>query len=100
MQVGEQNLPVAQLFILNFLRLFDFNNHLALGKNFRSRRFDLRTRRLIHRIVRANALSRLCFHPNFVAMRDQFTDVFRNQPDAVFIIFNLLRYPDTHNHLL
>ena len=100
MQVGEQNLAFAQLFVLNFLRLFDLDDHLALSENFRRSRFNLCARCFIHRIVRANALSRSGFYPNFMTLRDQFTDIFRNQPNAVFIIFNLLRYPNTHNHLL
>jgi hypothetical protein len=95
-QVSEQDLPRTQA--LAFLRLgfLHLHDHVRDGKDFIGACGDRRADLPIGCIVETDALPRVAFHDDIVALRDEFLYGGRREADAVFQHFDFLRHADTH----
>ena len=98
-QVGVEDLALAQHGALLGLRLLHLHDHLGLGEDFGSGGNDLGPGLDVVGICRANAVARLGFHPDLVAMGNHFADRQRRQADAVFMVLDFLWHANEHGFL-
>ncbi len=96
MQIGEQDLALAQHLALAGLRLFDLDDHVGASEDFGRRGDDRRARLAIRVVVHADALAGVVFDDDSVAVRHQLAHAARHEADAVFEDLDLFRDADSH----
>ena len=99
MKVGEKHLPFAQHLAFIGLRLFDFDNHLAVVKKSSNIASDRSACRTVIRIRCTNAFSGLPLYNDLVAMSNDFTNACRRESDAIFVIFSFFGDADLHGYV-
>ena len=98
MQVAEQDLPGAQSFDFDGLRLLHLHHQVG-GIHVGGVSDDFRTNRAIGRIVETDGAASIVFDQQAVPGSDQLGAVFRRQCDPVFVVFDFLRQSDQHGFL-
>ena len=78
------------------LRLLDLDDHVRAGEDFVGVGGDRRAGVAIGGVVDADALPRVAFHDDVVAVRDEFVHGRRREADAVFQHLDFLRHADAH----
>ena len=100
MQVGVEDLVVAQLHPFAGLRLLDLDDHVGAGEDVFGGLDDLRAGGAVGVVVGADAGAGARLDEHLMAMRDVFADGARRQADAVFVVLDFLRAADAHVCLL
>ena len=98
MQIGIENLTLAQHLALIFLGLLDLYHHIGASKNLRRRGNNLRTSRHIVAIREINRRPSIRFDNYLMPTLSQLIDRCWRQPHTVLMIFNLFR--NTYQHSL
>jgi hypothetical protein len=96
MQVGEQDLVLAQHGALLRLGLLDLDDHLGGGENVGRRGGDRRAGGDVIRVGTHDAGAGIGLDQHLVAMGDRLCDAARGHADPVFVILDLLGYTDEH----
>ena len=92
-QIGVEDLVVAQLHPFRRLRLLDLHDHVGLGEHLRGRLGDLGAGGLIGAVVGADAGARAGLDHDLVAVGDIFAHRAGRQADAVFVVLDFLGQP-------
>ncbi len=95
-QVGEQDLSVAQHPALARLRFLHLDNHLGPVEHRLRVADDLGTRRPVVFVGAADSGARLGFDDNLVALDGELTDAIGGQPDPILENLDLAGNPDDH----
>jgi hypothetical protein len=98
-QVGEEDLALAQHLPFGGLRLLDLHDHLGGREHLGRRRHDARAGREVGRIVGADADTGTRLDQHLVTLRGVLADRHRRQADTVFLDLDLLRYTHAHGRL-
>ena len=96
MQVGVEDLTVAELRPFGGLRFLDLHHHVGLLEDIRGGGNDLRAGGAVGIVISADAGAGLGFDDDVVAMRHIFANSTRRQTDPIFVILDFLRTTDTH----
>ena len=96
MQVGVEDLPLAQLHPFARLRLLDLDDHVGLFKHIAGRCGDPGAGGDIGAVVRADARARARLDQHLMAVRHIFAHRAWRQADAIFVILDFLRAADAH----
>jgi hypothetical protein len=99
-QVGEQDLVLAEHFPLDLLRLLHLHDHVVLGEDGLRIGDDLRPGLLVVGVGEARAETRAGLDRDGVAVGDVFAHRRRRQADAVFVLLDFLRDADAHDRFL
>ena len=100
MEIGIEDLPLAQAGDFFRLRLLYLHHHVARFED-RCRTVDNRcTRFAVVGVESADPFARAAFDQYFVTVPGQLFRALRRQADAVFAILDLARTSDTHDSLL
>ena len=97
MQIGEQDLAVAQQLVFLRLRLLHLHDHVGLGEYFRRVGNDLGSSGLVVGVGDADALARLALDHHLVAVMRQFAHAAGHHSHAVFVILDFLGNADAHD---
>ena len=95
-QIGVEDLAVAQLHPFAGLRLLDLDDHVRLGEHLLGGPGDLGAGGAIGIVVGADAGARAGLDQHLVAVRDIFAHRAGRQADAVFVVLDFLRATDAH----
>ena len=95
-EIGVEDLAVAQLHPFVGLRLLDLDDHVGLGEHFRGGLGDRRAGGAIGVVVGADAGAGAGLDQHLMAVRDIFADRRRRQADAVFVVLDFLGAADAH----
>ena len=96
MQIGEQDLPLAQHGAFRRQRLLHLDDHFGFGEHLGGGSHDGRAGLLVMRIGHADCRTRPAFDDDPMAMLDEFANVAGNQPDPVFVNLRFLRDANQH----
>ena len=96
MQIGVENLPVAQLRPFLRLRLLDLDDHVGLREHFRGGLHHFCACGGISAVIRADAKPRAALDNHCVPVRHIFAHRARRQADAVFVVLDFLGAADAH----
>jgi hypothetical protein len=99
MQIGEQDLALAQLGAFRHLRLFHLHDHVGRLEDRILISGELRAGRFIFRIRQTRPKTGAGLDDDVVSMMHQFGDGRRRQADAKFIVLDFLRHTDAHDCL-
>jgi hypothetical protein len=97
MQVGEEQLALAQQLVLARLRFLDLHDHLGLFEDRLRRARDLRANGAVGVVVESDAGPGAGLHQHLMTMVDQLPRGAGRQADAVLMILDLLRHADEHD---
>src|SRR3569833_557497 len=97
MQIGKQHLSGTEHFALVRLRLFDFDDQLALLEDLSRGRSDRRSSSLIRSVIHANAITGARLDYDFVSSSDQLPDPRRDHADTEFVVLDLFRDTNAHD---
>ena len=100
MQIGEENLALAQLDPFAGLRLLDLHDHVGAGKDLGSAVGDDGARLAIGLVGGADACTRVGLDDDTVAGGDILTNGARGEADAIFVNFDFLWHSDAHRSTL
>ena len=101
MQVGEEDLILAQHRRLDRLGLLDLHDHLGALEDLLRGVDDLRAGRFVHVVVESDGGRGVALHHHLMAVGDEFPHGGRREPDPVLVDLDLLGHPDEHvNSLL
>ena len=98
-QIGEEDLPLAQHLPFARLRLLDLDDHLGRGEDLGRAADDARTGGHVVRIAGADAGTRPRLHDQLVAVARIFTHRHRREADTMFLDLDFLGHPDAHDSL-
>ena len=93
-QVGEQDLPLAQAFALLGLGFLDLDDHLGALEDLGGIVGDLGTGAAVFVLVGADTGARALFDDHVMAVGDHFVHTVGGQADPVFVDFDFLGNPD------
>ena len=96
MQIGEQNLPLAQHLALDGLGLLDLDDHVGGGKDLFGRADDLRARSRVSRVFKPRTYACARLYQDGVAVRHGLLCGVGCDPDAEFLWFDLCWTSDFH----
>ena len=96
MQVGEQNLALAQEVPLRRQRLFHLHDHLGAGENFGGRIDEFGPGAGILLVRRSRADAGAFLHDRAMAVMDELGDCGGRHGDAEFVVFDFLGNADEH----
>ncbi len=96
MQVGEQDLPVAQHLALDRLRLLHLDDHVGGGEHLGRGSGDFRARLAVRVVVHSDALTGVVLDDHLVAVRHRFAHAARHEADAIFENLDFLGDADAH----
>ena len=96
MEVGEEDLSLAQQSALRRKRFLDLHDQIGRGKNFFVRRNDFRASRLIVAVVKANSRPRIGLHDNLMPALDELVDSRGQQCHAKLLFLDFPRYAHCH----
>ena len=99
MQIGEEELALAQHLAFDGLRLLHLHDHIGLGEDIGRRLGDGSTRALIGMVVEADARPGMGLDHDLMAIVDQLPHARRHQADAILVSLDLLWHADQHDHL-
>ncbi len=99
MQVGEQNLPLAQALALQRLGFLDLDDHVGLGEDRIRRRHDPGADRRVIGIGKTRAHPGGGFHHHLMPVGDGFARGVRGHAHAEFLRLDLFRASDLHRVL-
>ena len=99
MQVGVEDLVLAQHLPLNLLRFLDLHDHVRVGEDGRGVGDDGRAGLFIVGVGEARARAGAGLNRDVVAMSDVFTHRRGRQADAVFVLLDLAGDADVHGSL-
>ena len=97
-EIGVEDLVVAQLHPFVGLRLLDLDDHVRLGEHLFGGLGDRGAGRAVGVVVGADAGAGAGLDQHLMAVRDIFADRTRRQPDAVLVVLDFLRAADAHGH--
>ena len=96
MQVGEEDLPGAQVLPFRSERLLHLHDHLGAGEDFGGRIDEFRPGAGVFLVRRSRADAGAFLHDRPVAVMDEFRDRSRRHADAEFVVLDLLGNADEH----
>ncbi len=96
MQIGEEDLILAQLHPFGRLRFLHLHDQLRLGEDFPRARRDLGADREIIGVACADAFAGAGFDCDLMAGGDEFACRIGREADAIFMNFDLLDDADPH----
>src|SRR5207245_1012717 len=99
-EVGEEDLPFAQVAVLGLDRLLDLDEDLGPLPDFGRGAGDLRTRLPVLVVGDAGALAGAALHEHLVPAVDEGLDPAGHQPDAVLVVLDLPNRPYQHGAVL
>jgi hypothetical protein len=99
-EIGVEDLALAQFLALFGLRFLDLHHHLALGEDRVRPVDDFGAGGHILLVRRVDAEARTALDPDFVALAGQLVGAFGRQADTVFVILDFLGATDAHGILL
>ena len=100
MQVGEQRVVGAQAGTFDGLRLLDLDDQLGDIEDPVRARHDRRPPGGVVLVAEPGARAGVVLDEDFVAPGAQLLHAVRSQTDAPFLVLDLLRDTDAHDHLL
>ena len=95
-QIGEQDLPLAQQFDLIRLRLLDLDDHLAVTEDFSAVGQQNAPRVAVLLVVEAGPIARAGLDEHLMPRRHVRPDAIRRQPDAILMPLDLLDRSQLH----
>ena len=95
-EIGEQDLPGAQQRALRGLGLLDLYDHLRPVEDRPGIRGDGRAHFGVVRVGGAYSGPRPALHDDVVAVQGDLVHAVRRESHAIFVVLDLLRYPDEH----
>ena len=96
MEIGEQDLALAQHGAFDGLRFLDLDHHLALLENFGRSGRDHCAGRDIFAVFRADAEACTSLDQDIMPVGNQFADRFRGQAHPIFVILDFPGGTDAH----
>jgi hypothetical protein len=99
-EIGEEDLALAQRRDLGSLRLLDLDDHVGGGEDCLGVGRDLGPGRPIGVVGKADPGAGAGLHHKLVAVMGELADAARDQADPVFVRLYLLRDTDQHDYLL
>jgi hypothetical protein len=96
-QIGVENLPVAQLRPFLRLRLLDLHDHVRLRENIGGGLDDFCASGRIRAVIRANAQPRAALDNHLMPMRHIFAHRSGRKSNAVFVVLDFLGAADAHS---
>ncbi len=95
-EIGVEDLVLAQHRAFDRLGLLDLHHHLAFGEDLVRRVDDFCAGFDILRIGHIDPGTGVGFDPDFMALQHQLVRAFGRQADAVFVVLDFLGAADTH----
>ncbi len=99
MEIGIEDLPLAQHGALVCLRLLDLDDHFGALEDFRGGFDDLGALRAVIVVACADAFAGAGFDQHLMAVNDQLARAFGRQANAIFVVLDFLRAADQHHFL-
>ena len=99
MEVGEQHLAFAQHRAFCGQRLLDLDDHLRAVEDGLRVADDLGAHRRVVCVARTDARACIVLHDHVVPVQYRLVHAVGCEADTVFVILDLLRYPDEHGGL-
>ena len=96
MQVGEQDLALAQHLALACLGFLDLDDHVGCVEHLFGGADDLGARNDVVFIGKARSSPRLCFHRDLMSVGNRLGGGIWCQTDAKFLWFDFFGAPDVH----
>ncbi|EIL95731.1 hypothetical protein UU5_09749 [Rhodanobacter sp. 115] len=95
-QVGEQDLALAELLALGCQRLLHLHDHVGFGEHLVRALGDAGTRRHVVGVVDARTQAGTGFHQHLVAVMHQFLHRGGDEAHAVFVVLDFFGHTDAH----